>query len=192
MTVPTRFAGRHGVAGDTTAINGIICGAPYDSQQDILEAWFAGVHSDVGGSYPESESQLSKIALQWMVCEAELAGLAVDPQRKADMLGGKPPYVAPDPATNNQHESLHGLWWIAELWPKIVHLETVPGTWKKSIRINLGRRRWISPGSHVHESVERRLNTLRRYRPSNLPQQRDVVADRCMTKGQGRLDLCGD
>src|SRR6267154_6235451 len=31
-------------------------------QQDVKEVWFAGVHSDVGGSYPEPESQLSKIA----------------------------------------------------------------------------------------------------------------------------------
>ena len=66
-----------------------------------VEAWFAGVHSDVGGNYAESESQLSKIALQWMLCEAEFAGLSVDPQRKADILGGKPPYVAPDAITKN-------------------------------------------------------------------------------------------
>jgi hypothetical protein len=33
-----------------------------------LEVWFAGVHSDVGGSYPEPQSQLSKLALRWMVC----------------------------------------------------------------------------------------------------------------------------
>ena len=50
-------------------------GPPHDPEQDIKEVWFAGVHSDVGGSYPESESQLSKIALQWMICEAESAGL---------------------------------------------------------------------------------------------------------------------
>ncbi len=31
------------------------------------QVWFAGVHSDVGGSYPETESRLSDIALQWMV-----------------------------------------------------------------------------------------------------------------------------
>ena len=30
-------------------------GAPHDPSQDILEVWFAGVHSDVGGSYAESE-----------------------------------------------------------------------------------------------------------------------------------------
>jgi uncharacterized protein (DUF2235 family) len=42
-------------------------GQPHDAQQDVQEVWFAGVHSDVGGSYPESESQLSQIALRWMV-----------------------------------------------------------------------------------------------------------------------------
>ncbi len=28
--------------------------------------WFAGNHSDVGGSYPESETRLSDISLGWM------------------------------------------------------------------------------------------------------------------------------
>jgi hypothetical protein len=80
-------------------------GTPKDpTTQDVQEVWFAGVHSDVGGSYPEPESQLSKIALRWIVCEAELAGLIVDQTRKSDILGGKPPYVAPDPLTKNQHE----------------------------------------------------------------------------------------
>ena len=83
-----------------------LLGEPHDAQQDIKEIWFAGVHSDVGGSYPESESQLSKIALQWMVCEAELAGLRVDQNRKTDILGGKPPYVAPEALTTNQHDRI--------------------------------------------------------------------------------------
>ncbi len=154
-------------------------GEPHDTQQDILEVWFAGVHSDVGGSYPESESQLSQIALRWMLCEAELAGLVVDPRRKADILGGKPPYVSPDPVTKNQHESLLGFWWIAEIWPKIVHRQTAQGNWKRSIRLNVGRRRWIAPGSLVHESVEQRLNDKELgYKPSNLPSERKIVADR--------------
>jgi uncharacterized protein (DUF2235 family) len=91
-------------------------GTPHGPEQDIEEIWFAGVHSDVSGSYPEPESQLSKIALQWMVCEAEAVGLRVDQNRKADMLGGKPPYVAPDPLTKNQHESL---------WRSLVDRRTV-------------------------------------------------------------------
>jgi type VI secretion system (T6SS) phospholipase Tle1-like effector len=144
-------------------------GAPHDIQQDIREVWFAGVHSDVGGSYVESESQLSKISLQWIVADAESAGLHIDQSRKADILGGKPPYVAPDPLTRNQHESLRGPWWIAELWPKIDHREIAPGVWKKYLRMNLGRRRWIAPDPVVHPSVEQRLaDKDLGYVPSNL------------------------
>ncbi len=159
-------------------------GEPHDADQDVQEAWFAGVHSDVGGSYPESESQLSKLALRWMLCEAELAGLQVDQQRKADILGGKAPYVQPDAVTPNQHESLRGGWWIAELWPKIVHKRTGQGTWGKSIRANLGRRRWMAPDSVVHESVETRFGSLAlNYKPANLPLQRTSVNDRCPDTG---------
>src|ERR1700683_138634 len=115
---------RHGVSIDERRafFRQNLFGLPHDSQQDVKELWFAGVHSDVGGSYPESESQLSKIALQWMICEAESAGLKVDQDRKADILGGKPPYVAPETLTTNQHESLYGLWWIAELWPELAYV----------------------------------------------------------------------
>ena len=151
-------------------------GAPHDAQQDVKEIWFGGVHSDVGGSYPESESQLSKIALQWMACEAEAAGLRVDQNRKADILGGKPPYVAPDPLTANQHESLKGAWWFAEFWPKEVFRPvTVAGQaepmWKPGIRMNLGRRRIIQSGVHIHQSVIDRIRGVPNYKPKNLPQQ---------------------
>jgi uncharacterized protein (DUF2235 family) len=155
-------------------------GVPYGPQQDVREVWFAGVHSDVGGSYPESESQLSKIALRWMLCEAEQAGLRIDQLGKANILGAAPPYVRPDPDMENQHESLRGLWWIAEVWPKIVHVQTADGNWHRRIRFNLGRRRLISPGSLVHESVEQRLaNNSLGYRPGNLPEQRNIIRDRC-------------
>lgn len=157
-------------------------GAPANEQQDVLELWFAGVHSDVGGSYPEPESQLSKIALRWMLCEAEIAGLRVDQHRKGDILGGKPPYVAPDPNTPHQHESLHGWWWIAEVWPKVIHVQASNGAWRKSIRLNLGRRRFIPADALVHESVKERLaNGNLCYKPPNLPGHCRNIADRCQT-----------
>lgn len=34
------------------------------------QIWFAGNHSDIGGSYPEEESRLSDIALGWMIEQA--------------------------------------------------------------------------------------------------------------------------
>jgi uncharacterized protein (DUF2235 family) len=33
----------------------------------LSQTWFAGNHSDIGGSYPEDESRLSDIALEWML-----------------------------------------------------------------------------------------------------------------------------
>ena len=39
-----------------------------DSYPDWLDQiWFAGAHSDVGGSYSENESRLSDVALEWMI-----------------------------------------------------------------------------------------------------------------------------
>ena len=35
----------------------------------LKQVWFAGCHSDIGGSYQENESRLSDIALSWMVEE---------------------------------------------------------------------------------------------------------------------------
>jgi hypothetical protein len=37
----------------------------------LKQVWFAGCHSDIGGSYIESESRLSDIALSWMVEELQ-------------------------------------------------------------------------------------------------------------------------
>lgn len=36
----------------------------------MKQIWFAGNHSDIGGSYPEDESRLSDIPLDWMIEEA--------------------------------------------------------------------------------------------------------------------------
>jgi uncharacterized protein (DUF2235 family) len=155
-------------------------GIPNSAQQDVMEVWFAGVHSDVGGSYPEAESQLSKIALRWMLCEAENAGLRVDAQLKAEILGARLPYVSPDPTTRYQHESLRGPWWVAEFVPKAVSGMTAQGAWHKSLSVNFGRRRKIPPNPLVHKSVSERLADRKLgYQPSNLPKQCHTVGDRC-------------
>ncbi|WP_428031405.1 DUF2235 domain-containing protein [Ancylobacter sp.] len=49
-----------------------------DDTSWFQQVWFAGNHSDIGGSYPENESRLSDIALEWMAKEARTAGLLVD------------------------------------------------------------------------------------------------------------------
>jgi uncharacterized protein (DUF2235 family) len=51
--------------------------------QDLVEVWFAGVHSDVGGMFAEG-TRLSDIALKWMADEAVAHGLLVRRKAYAD------------------------------------------------------------------------------------------------------------
>jgi uncharacterized protein (DUF2235 family) len=147
--------------------------------QDIMEVWFAGVHRDVGGSLPDPETALSQLTLRWMLDEAEDAGLRLDPERKAAILGAAPPYIPPDPTTPIVHLSITGWWYLAELLPKVMRREDPTGRWTRMIRPNLGRRRQIADGALVHVSVEQRMAaTTVRYRPPNLPKNRTIVHDR--------------
>ena len=72
----------------------------YGDRGNSQEVWFPGVHSDVGGGYPEERSGLSKLALRWMMGEALIQGLLLDRERTAIVLGergGKYPFIPPDP-----------------------------------------------------------------------------------------------
>jgi uncharacterized protein (DUF2235 family) len=60
---------------------------PRPGPRDLRQVWFPGCHGDVGGGYPEEQSGLSKIALDWMIAEAVANGLQVDPHKLARMLG---------------------------------------------------------------------------------------------------------
>jgi len=119
--------------------------------RDVKQVWFPGVHCDVGGGYPESESGLSKAALDWMLQEAKAAGLAVDSAREQEVLGAAPGsrYAKPD-ADAPAHESLKGAWNLAEFVLK-KHYDWKTG--KHGRRMNLYRRRTIPAGSLVHESA---------------------------------------
>jgi uncharacterized protein (DUF2235 family) len=152
--------------------------------QDIKQVWFAGVHSDVGGSYPEPESGLSKLALRWMLCEARNAGLATDATRVAKVLGADPDYAPPRPDAMI-HESLRWYWWPGEFWPKQAHERVPPAPgesklrYRTAIRFNLGRHRYIAEGSVFHESVPQRQKLVPAYRPKNLPKTYAIEHDSC-------------
>lgn len=139
-------------------------------EQDIKQVWFAGVHSDVGGSYPEGESGLSKITLEWMLREAKLAGLRIHDDEAQRVLGLKiPAPFAPPDATDGQHESLKGAWWLVELLPhyKFDKRKGEPG-WKWP---PLGQRRHLPDKVVIHQSVQERLENMPAYRPKNLLQK---------------------
>ena len=136
--------------------------------QNIKQVWFAGVHSDVGGSYAYAECGLSQITLEWMLCEAISLGLLVDTGRANSALGRvrPPPPIAPDPR-GQTHNSLTVWWWTLEFLP---HSYYDPLLKRARWRIPLGARRVIPDGSMVHSTVEEKIRVDSKYKPSNLPQ----------------------
>jgi uncharacterized protein (DUF2235 family) len=156
---PAIRTGRHAISIDERRcyFRDNLWGKPHEGQ-DIKQVWFAGVHSDVGGSYPEAESGLSKVTLEWMLVEAAAAGLQVDPYRANVVLGRQPApepwmpsYVEPN-ATAAMHESLHGAWWILELLPHR-YVDKGSGVPLVRWRIPMGSYRTIPDGSMIHSSV---------------------------------------
>ena len=121
--------------------------------RDLKQVWFPGVHKDVGGGYAEAESGLSKIALGWMLREAEAAGLLVDAAKVDRMLGRSDPALAkPDPGAK-LHNSLKINWWPAEFVPKR-HYDWVRKTYAR--RMNLFRPRTIPEHALIHDSAYER------------------------------------
>jgi uncharacterized protein (DUF2235 family) len=134
--------------------------------KDLKQVWFAGVHCDVGGGYPEAESGLAKIALKWMLAEAHANGLLLDKSRTDEVLGVTPGLAVPD-ANAKMHKSLTLGWWLAEFVPK-KHFDAKTG--KTGLQLNLFRRRTIPSGASIHDSVKERTD----YSPT-LPPDAQLV-----------------
>ncbi len=155
-TNPDMRIGRHAVSIDERRcfFRQNLWGAPA-AGQDIKQVWFAGVHSDVGGGYPEKESALSKIALEWMIAEAERAGLEIDHDRAAEVMGRTPgsPDVNPDPA-GQMHNSLTIFWRPLEYLPRR-HWNAAQQ--REEWIIPRARPRTIRDGAVLHQSVLDRM-----------------------------------
>lgn len=138
--------------------------------QNFQEYWFAGVHSDVGGGYPEADGGLWRPSFEWMLNEAVAAGLAVDPGRLQAVLNRTPPPANAwaEPA----HNSLTPKWWVAEIVPKMrwSFKKQRPQRWPS---IGRWRRRYIPQCSWIHPSALHRIRHKDAsgryvYSPSNL------------------------
>ena len=143
--------------------------------QDIRQVWFAGVHSDVGGGYPEIESGLSKFPLLWMINQAKAAGLKTSTAMVNYLVLGKPRkdstrvYTPPNPAAE-LHKSLKGFWWILEGLPKLTKFREWPR--RRSLfglYLPLAEPRPIPEGASIHGSVFDRMASVPQYHPINLP-----------------------
>jgi uncharacterized protein (DUF2235 family) len=169
---PSLTIGRHAIAIDERRcfFRQNLWSSPLPGQ-DLKQVWFAGVHSDVGGGYPESESGLAKISLEWMLCEACRADLIVDNVKASTVLGySGGPYCRPD-ATACVHKSLNDVWMLLEPLPHR-YFEMTCNPPKSKVMFPFGRRRYIPPGVTVHASVNERIKLDHTYNPTNLPRER--------------------
>lgn len=73
----------------------------YADGDNFQQVWFAGVHSDVGGSY--EENGLSQVTLEWMILEALTFHLMMDDDWREE--------IKPDPM-DQVHNTLLPFWWL--------------------------------------------------------------------------------
>jgi uncharacterized protein (DUF2235 family) len=143
--------------------------------QDIKQVWFAGVHADIGGGYPERESALSKYPLLWMIEEAVAGGLAINPASVNQLAWGMQrrgspfSYVPPD-VRGELHNSMTAAWRVLEYIPKSDKYKEWPKRQSHfGFYIPNAEPRLIPEGALIHESVVQRMEAINDYRPVNLP-----------------------
>ncbi len=141
----------------------------------ISQVWFAGVHSNVGGGYPDDS--LAYIPFVWMITEAERCGLRF----KSD--AAKPPAPQADPDTfknaiskrdkdGRLYDPRQGLGGYYRYGPRKLVPTFYPETKKKEDdEVEVQRAK-------IHESVFKRIdNSAQAYAPIGLPPIYDVVKD---------------
>ncbi|KAG9124417.1 hypothetical protein FRC07_011703 [Ceratobasidium sp. 392] len=142
-----------------------------EADTDVLEVWFAGCHSDVGGGSElnTAKHSLSNISLRWMVRQIIIAQCGVQFNQNAlkemdiplptlsfgrsnlDALFHYEPDVAAVKEAKEREEQdalapMHNalsnpLWWPLEFFPLIHSYQDEKGKWHRSFRWNLFRPR---------------------------------------------------
>jgi len=148
-------------------------GSPFKKvkgKQNFREVWFSGVHGDVGGGYPETESGQVKIPLDWMIRETRDAGLLYRAKTVEDIVLGERnnKYVKLNP-TAALHDSMSFGWKLLEYIPRRVP----ENSWRRrgdrrSVYIPRWDYRLIPDGALLHQSVRTRMEASS-YNPNNLP-----------------------
>ncbi len=115
---------------------------PFSPGQIVEQAYFCGVHCDVGGGYADDAgtgTALSDITFSWMMSKARALGLVFD----QGVLATYPSPIDKKDALDTKHESWSPLW----LFPK---------------------RRTIAQDATLANSVDVRCQNDSSYRPENL------------------------
>ncbi|MBZ5488088.1 DUF2235 domain-containing protein [Halomonas aquamarina] len=108
---------------------------------DLKQVWFSGVHSDIGGGKEPDENgnQASDAPLEWMLREANAAGLALEPYLHENLT---------DASRGELHESRRHLYRLRSKLHRSLVNEAKP--------------------TLIHQSVKERYQQNRDYRPPRL------------------------
>lgn len=137
----------------------------------LVQVWFAGNHSDIGGSYAETESRLSDIALEWMVDQATgIPDPLIIDTSKLNMFGDP---LAPMHCEVESLRDIYPTWW--------------PRKWRRSWNAAIRDRAVLSS---CHPTVRQRLDAPAEafrngsiYRPEAL--RSDPDASKYFSTGAG-------
>ena len=143
-----------------------------DGYTQLVQMWFAGVHSDVGGSYIENEARLSDISLRWMIEQA--SGLPEPMEIDPSVLRLWPSAVGPQ---HDERKSFTASWpgWFTSLVTRIGLRDRLNYTpWTRVIPRNAPLHpsvieRFEAPGAGVLH-----YDLTQPYRPEGLRAHRDT------------------
>lgn len=142
----------------------------------VEQAWFAGVHGDVGGNFHEQpdDGRLAAVPLLWMMEKATALGLDLQPEAIDELR------QAADPL-GPQHDSLTHEWQkLFKVSPVDAVSRPIGNTARRRMDPDGRRFPLVEANETIHSSVRRRLGqrveTRRKgagefgaYNPTNLP-----------------------
>jgi uncharacterized protein (DUF2235 family) len=151
------------------------------AQGRIKQVWFAGVHADLGGGYPDDA--LAHVSLDWMVREAGAVGPKGLQLRFNEQIRGRQRALADE--NGPLHDSRRGFASYYRYKPRDVKalcLQDRTSTRHYEVRVERPR---------IHESVLRRIKVGQDgYAPINLPPAFDVeLVDGLLVPGDEYLGL---
>ena len=141
--------------------------------EPLIQLWFAGNHSDIGGSYPETESRLSDIALNWMIEETQSVPVKLELERSNLHL-----YPSADGMQHCEIEAFRDRWlaWVPEWAP----------AWLKQGWKEAPRRGSIGAPKHTSVAERFKLTNVRKcgranaYRPPALSEDAEFGSLYCL------------
>lgn len=133
----------------------------------LRQVWFAGMHADVGGGYPDDS--LAHVPLSWMIVEAKAAGLRLKPAAEAEILAAADPF-------GPVHDSRAGLGSYYRYQPRKVSARVdPPDPTTRAVQDPEQEGRGLLATVRIHSSVARRIAAgTDAYAPIVLPARYEV------------------